>query len=88
MHKVSSITHLIIIVPIHDHKVHITSSMCNKRHSLPPLGLELLCPPLGLSVDVFVAGGTDYISTFLKQPTNKQRKNTRGEVNVEVSYTI
>jgi len=67
--------------------------MCNKRRSLPPLpdavgGLELLCPPLVLSEDVFVAGGTNYISTFLKQPTNKQRKNTRGEVNVEVSYTI
>ena len=45
-------------------------------------------PPQVLSENVFVAGGTDYISTFLKQPTNKQRKNTRGEVNVEVSYTI
>ena len=62
--------------------------MCNKRHSLPPLGQELLCPPLVLSENVFAVGGTDYISTFLKQPTNKQRKNTRGEVNVEVSYII
>ena len=42
----------------------------------------------GVVRELFVAGGTDYISTFLKQPTNKQRKNTRGEVNVEVSYTI